>query len=61
MLVAGIEVRHVHLHLVPIRSARDFDFQQQDNHPDPAALDAAAALIRSTLRDLGHSDTVPAA
>lgn len=59
VLIAGIEVRHVHLHLVPISSARDFNFERQNTAPDPADLDAAATGIRAALRDLGHSATVP--
>jgi diadenosine tetraphosphate (Ap4A) HIT family hydrolase len=59
MLIGGLEVPHVHLHLSPVSSVRDFDFDRQDSNPDPARLDAAAESIRSALRELGHSDVVP--
>lgn len=59
VLIAGVEVRHVHVHLAPISSARDFDFGRQDPTPDPARLDEAADAIRSALADLGHAAVVP--
>ena len=55
LLIAGLEVAHTHIHLVPIQSMRDLDFQQADPHPRPEDLDAAAARIRSALRILGSS------
>ena len=59
MLIGGLEVRHVHVHLSPVNSVRDFDFEKQDANADPARLDAAAESIRFALRELGHSDVVP--
>lgn len=53
LMIAGLEVRHVHLHLVPIRAIGDLDFAKQDPNPDPAALDRAAESIRASLRTLG--------
>ena len=61
MLVAGLEVPHCHLHLVPIETEADLSFARADHHPDPAALDDAAERLRSALRDQGHADRVPAA
>lgn len=55
LMIAGLEVPHVHLHLVPIRTLLDLDFARQDPHPDPAAMDRAAATLRSALRALGCS------
>jgi len=48
--VIGLEVRHAHLHLVPISSAADLDFSRQDRNPDEAMMDAAAARLREHLR-----------
>jgi len=49
LMIAGLEVPHTHLHLVPINSIRDLDFAQQ-NHKTPAAeLDAAAEKIRQAM------------
>ncbi len=50
MMLAGLEVPHVHVHLVPIATVRDMDFANADRAPDPAALDDAAARIRAALR-----------
>lgn len=58
MVIAGIEVRHAHVHLAPINAVRDLDFARQDSSPDPTGLDAAAVRIRASLRELGHSDVV---
>jgi histidine triad (HIT) family protein len=58
LLVAGLEVPHVHFHVVPIRAAHDLDFGNQDPNPDPAMMDAAAETIRAELRRLGYSEVV---
>jgi len=60
VLVVGDEVPHAHVHLVPFTSLRQMSFANQDLAPDPAELDANAALIRSTLRAHGHEADVPA-
>ena len=51
--IVGLEVRHVHLHLMPIREAKHMDFANADKNPSPAALDAAAAKLRAALRAMG--------
>ena len=53
LLIAGLEVRHVHLHLVPIWNLHDLDFGNAAMNPDPAALDEAASRLRSVLRQVG--------
>ena len=53
LMVAGLEVPHVHLHLTPIDDLHDLDFDRQDRDADGQALDAAAERIRAALRDLG--------
>lgn len=53
LTIVGLEVRHVHLHLMPIDALADMDFARQEKNPDPKALDAAAATIRTQLRALG--------
>jgi histidine triad (HIT) family protein len=60
MLVAGLEVPHCHLHLVPIDTEADLSFSRADHSPDPAALDDAAARLRAALRDQGNGAVVPA-
>jgi len=59
LIIAGLEVPHCHLHLIPIDSESDLSFAKADHSPDPAALDAAAASLRSALLSQGHSTTVP--
>ena len=49
VMVAGLEVPHCHIHLVPIRSEADLDFAKADPTPDPDDLDAAAERIRAGL------------
>lgn len=52
LMVAGLEVPHTHLHLVPIRSISDMDFGKQAD-ATAAELDAAAEKIRAALRAAG--------
>ena len=61
LIVAGLEVPHTHLHLIPIDSESDLSFAKADHSPDPAALDDAAERIRAALRAQGHADRVPSA
>ncbi len=54
LLIAGLEVPHLHLHVVPIRDMHDLDFANQDPNPDEATMDEAARSIREELRRMGH-------
>jgi histidine triad (HIT) family protein len=54
LLLAGLEVPHVHFHVVPIRGVHDLDFGNQDPNPDPKVMDDAAQTIRRELRKLGY-------
>ena len=56
VVVAGLEVPHTHIHLVPIRGVHDLDFGNQDPNPDPAVMDGAAQALRRELRKLGYSE-----
>lgn len=58
MMIAGLEVPHTHLHLVPIETLGDLDFRNQDSKARAEDLDAAAAKIRAALRQLGHPEVV---
>jgi histidine triad (HIT) family protein len=49
VVVVGLEVRHTHIHLVPIDAIADLDFSRQDKNPDPAMMDAAAEKLRAAL------------
>jgi histidine triad (HIT) family protein len=49
LIIAGLEVPHTHLHLVPIWGVHDLDFANADPSPDQAALDEAAARLNAEL------------
>jgi len=53
MLIAGDEVPHVHLHVVPFDSVVELSFAHADPDPPAGSLVTAAAAIREALRDLG--------
>ncbi len=55
LMIAGLEVPHTHLHLIPLDSMRDFDFARA-NSPSPEELAQAAENIRKTLTELGHTE-----
>jgi histidine triad (HIT) family protein len=59
VVVAGLEVPHCHVHLIPMDHESELSFANVDPDPDAAALDAHAAAIRAALRELGHTDVVP--
>ena len=54
--IVGIEVPHVHVHLIPLDAIADLNFAKADPNPKPAALDDAAAKIRAALRELGYRE-----
>jgi len=56
MMIAGLEVPHLHIHVVPIRGVHDLDFSNQDANADPDEMDRAAAAIRTELRALGFPE-----
>lgn len=49
LMIAGLEVPHVHLHVVPIWGVNDLDFANADPDPDPVAMDDAAAKLSAAL------------
>jgi histidine triad (HIT) family protein len=49
LIIAGLEVPHVHLHVVPISTVRDLDFANADMSPDHEALAGAAQSIVDAL------------
>lgn len=53
--VIGLEVPHVHVHLVPLWHVDDLDFSKQKD-ATPAELDEAAEKIRAALRALGKRE-----
>lgn len=60
LMIAGLEVPHVHLHVVPITGVHDLDFANAHVDEDPALVRAAAEELRAALRALGASGVVDA-
>lgn len=56
VIIAGMEVPHCHVHVVPISSEADLDFARADPAPDPAKMDSAADQLRAALRSAGHRE-----
>lgn len=53
LMIAGLEVPHTHLHLVPIDGVHDLDFSNADTSAERADLEAAADRIRASLKSQG--------
>ncbi|QGG95252.1 HIT family protein [Actinomarinicola tropica] len=56
MMLAGLEVPHTHIHLVPIRGVHDLDFANADSSASGEDLEVAAARIREQLRSMGVAE-----
>jgi diadenosine tetraphosphate (Ap4A) HIT family hydrolase len=48
-MIAGFDVPHVHLHVVPLETPYDFDYDRQVMDPNPLDLDTAQARILGAL------------
>ena len=55
LMVAGFEVPHVHVHVIPMGSMADISFANA-RPGDPADLDAVAEALRAELRVLGRPE-----
>lgn len=53
LMIAGLEVPHLHLHLVPIWDVHDLDFSRA-RPAEREELEAAAERIRDALAAAGH-------
>ena len=60
VLVAGFEVPHLHLHVLPAWDERSLTFANARTDVPAPQLDAAGEGLRAGLRSAGHGDTVPA-
>ena len=54
LMIAGLEVPHVHLHVLPIDSVNDLDFANADPNASAESLDEAADRIRAALTEMGY-------
>jgi histidine triad (HIT) family protein len=53
LMIAGLEVPHLHLHVVPIDGVRDLDFANAATSVERQALEGAARSIREMLASMG--------
>jgi histidine triad (HIT) family protein len=53
LIIAGLEVPHTHVHVVPIEAERDLNFANADIAASGESLDAAATQLRAALRARG--------
>ena len=59
LLIAGLEVPHLHLHVFPAFELGDFNISGADRSPSEESLDEAQVKIKQALRDLGYGANVP--
>lgn len=52
VIIAGLEVPHLHVHVFPARSLSDFGFAGVDRNPSPESLDEAQTKIKAALAEL---------
>jgi diadenosine tetraphosphate (Ap4A) HIT family hydrolase len=52
LIIAGLEVPHLHVHVFPARNLSDFGFANVDRNPSPESLDEAQTKIKAALADL---------
>lgn len=57
LMIAGFEVPHTHVHVIPINSMDDLDFANADLNPDQEGLDRHMNELRAVLQADGHSTT----
>lgn len=60
LLVAGFEVPHLHLHVLPAWGEAHLSFADAEPDTPGEALDAAMETLRAALRAAGHGANVPA-
>ena len=52
VIIAGLEVPHLHVHVFPARDLSDFGFANVDPNPSQESLDEAQAKIKAALAEL---------
>ena len=52
LMIAGLEVPHLHLHVLPIGTVHDLDFSNADSSVTSGQLAAEAEKLRAAMADL---------
>ena len=52
VIIAGLEVPHLHVHVFPAHNLSDFGFANVDHNPSPESLDEAQTKIKAALTEL---------
>ncbi|BBX68230.1 HIT family protein [Mycolicibacterium psychrotolerans] len=52
VIIAGLEVPHLHVHVFPARELSDFGFAGVDNNASPESLDDAQRRIKAAIAEL---------
>ncbi|MGZ8747881.1 MAG: HIT family protein [Mycobacterium sp.] len=52
VIIAGLEVPHLHVHVFPTNNLADFGFANADQNPSAQSLDVAQAKIKAALAEL---------
>ncbi len=52
LMIAGLEVPHLHLHVLPIGTVHDLDFSNADSSATVEQLAAEAEKLRAAMADL---------
>ncbi|MCE4264616.1 MULTISPECIES: HIT family protein [Rhodococcus] len=60
LLIAGLEVPHLHVHVFPAYTMGNFDISGADPSPSPESLEDAQARLKAALREIGHTSNVSA-
>ena len=58
LIIAGYEVPHTHIHVLPTKDMSELSFGNAATSVDRADLEAAAEAIRTALRAAGRSEVV---
>jgi diadenosine tetraphosphate (Ap4A) HIT family hydrolase len=56
VIIAGYEVPHTHVHVIPTNSMAELSFANAAASVDPAELERAAAAIRQSLRSMSRPE-----
>jgi histidine triad (HIT) family protein len=56
LLIAGEEVPHTHVHVIPFENVGQLSFAAADRNASADAMDSAADKIREALRSMGRSE-----